>query len=82
MKVIKPPRTWNFTKYIPNFDHKHINVGDVIKTPYSDNKILYINISSHVFYYYDKDNHVLDNYYLKELNRQNKNKNESKNSST
>lgn len=32
IKVEQSSRIWNFTKYIPNFDHKNIKIGDTIKT--------------------------------------------------
>jgi hypothetical protein len=33
IKINKPNKTWDFTKYIPNFDHKDIKKGDIIIWP-------------------------------------------------
>lgn len=40
IKIDKPRRIWDFTKYIPNFDPKNIKVGDEIKLGDSIDKII------------------------------------------
>lgn len=36
IKVVKPPRVWDFNKYIPNFDPNNIRIGDKLIIPSDD----------------------------------------------
>jgi hypothetical protein len=39
IKINRPPRKWDFTKYISNLDSKYIKLGDIIKTKFKEFKI-------------------------------------------
>jgi hypothetical protein len=39
MRVLRPKKVWDFTRYIPDFNENKIKIGDIIRTKDSFGKI-------------------------------------------